>query len=358
MVTMLDCIKRCAPLSADVVDNIKERAQPLIDYLKDDINSISRIYIVGSGTSNNAAVTAKPLMEKVSGLEVETIIPHTFGQKTVYDKNGLYIFISQSGTSTLTKEMVDRMNASGCKTVAISESKDTPVAKKAKCYVDMGCGKEEYVYRTIGYVTTALTLVAIGLRLGLERKHITEDEYNSYLEDARLAIGNHPNIVNKTLSWYDKVSPNFKGARSFIFYGTEDLYGTALEGALKVLEVAKTYLSIGYELEDGLHGPNLGFNKQDIVIALNRRYKDDWLSQGLIKFAKNELTRGYIFGASPIDDTDLKFDNASENFSFIEFAPAVEILSLKLAESLNIPVEDAEHLTPHPSKKYFEMHRG
>ena len=44
--------------------------------------------------------------------------------------------------------MVDRMNASGCKTVAISESKDTPVAKKAKCYVDMGCGKEEYVYRT------------------------------------------------------------------------------------------------------------------------------------------------------------------------------------------------------------------
>ena len=101
MVTMLDCIRRCAPLSADVVDNIKERTQPLIDYLKDDINSISRIYIVGSGTSNNAAVTAKPLMEKVSGLEVETIIPHTFGQKTVYDKNGLYIFVSMVFTISL-----------------------------------------------------------------------------------------------------------------------------------------------------------------------------------------------------------------------------------------------------------------
>lgn len=358
MVTMLDCIRRCAPLSADVVDNIKERTQPLIDYLKDDINSISKIYIVGSGTSNNAAVTAKTLMEKVSGLEIDTIIPHTFGQKTVYDKKGLYIFISQTGTSTLTKEMVDKMNGMGCKTVAMSESKDTPVAKTAKCFVDMGCGKEEYLYRTIGYVTTALTLVVIGLRLGLDRKHITQDEYDSYLEDARKAIGNHPNIVEKTLSWYNKVSPNFKDVRSFIIYGTEELYGVALEGALKILEVARTYLSIGYELEDGLHGPNLGFNKQDIVIALNRKYKDDWLSQGLIQFAKNELTRGYIFGGSPIDDNDLAFNVESEYFTFIEFAPTVEILSFKLAETLNIPVEDADHRTPHPSKKYFETHRG
>lgn len=358
MNTMLDCIKRCASLSADVINNIKERTEPLIKYLGDDINKISKIYLIGSGTSNNAAVTVKAMVEKTSGIEAETFIPNIFNQKTVLDSNALYIFISQSGTSTLVKEMVKKANDNNCRTIVLCESKDTPVSKLAKCYVDMGCGKEEYSYRTIGYVTSALTLVCIGLRLGLERKHISEDAFNSYINDARKAIDNHPLVVDKTLAWYKKNSSSFKDARSILFYGANDLYGVALEGALKILEVARTYLSIGYEMEDGLHGPNLGFNKQDIIIALNHNQKDEWMAHALVKFGKNELSRAYIFGENPLDENDLGFKVASKDFSFIEFAPTVEILSVKLAESLSVPVEDTEHRTPHVSAKYFETHRG
>lgn len=358
MVTMLDCIKRCAPLSEDIINNLKERTQGLVDYLGNDINSLSRIYLVGAGSSDNAAVTARSLMEKASGLEVEVILPNLFNRKDVFDKDALYIFISQTGTSTLVKEQLIKIKNLGYKTVAICESETTPISKEANCFVDMGSGIEEYWYRTIGYVTSVVTLQAIGLRLGLERKNITEAQYNEYIEDAKKAIANHPTVVEKTLAWYDKVGANLKDARAFIIYGSESLQGVALEGALKVLETSKTYLGVGYEFENGMHGPQLGFAKGDVIISLSNANPDDWMVQGVAKFAKSELGRGYIFGENTQDDNDLPFKVASKYFQAIEFAPAVEILAVKLAELAGVEVADAEHSVEHVSAKYFETHRG
>lgn len=358
MITMLDCIKRCAPLSEEIINKINERTQPLVDYLGNDVNNLSKIYIIGSGSSNNAAVTSKQLVEKVTGLEVESIIPNVFNQKTVYDKKALYIFVSQTGTSTLVKEMIEKMNALGCRTVAICESNSTPISKTAKCFVDMGCGIEEYWYRTIGYVTSVVTLFAIGLRLGLVRKTIDDATYNAYIEDSKKAVANHPTVVEKTLAWYEKNGEHLKNARSFLLYGSESLYGVAIEGALKILETTKTYLGVGYEMEDGLHGPTLGFNKNDIIIALNNANADDWMAQGLIKYGKIELGQSFIFGENTIDEKDLSFKVMSKYFQAIEFAPAVEILAYKLAGTAGVEVADAEHAKQHVSSKYFETHRG
>lgn len=356
--TMLDCIKRCAPLSKEIIDNLLERTQPLVDYLGSEINNISRIYMVGAGSSNNAAVTVKEFFEKVTKVGIEVVIPNIFNNKVVYDKDGLYIFTSQTGTSTLVKDMVSKMNNLGYHTVAICESAETPISKEAKCFVDMGSGIEEYWYRTIGYVTSVVTLMAIALRLGLERKTITKEEYEAYIEDANKAIANHPIIVDKTLAWYEKVGHNFKDARSIIYYGSGCLYGVAIEGALKVLETSKTYLGVGYEMEDGLHGPVLGYSKDDVIITLNNGNADDWMVQGLAKFGKCELGKAYIAGSNTQDDTDLPFDVASNDFRAIEFAPVVEILAYNLALTAGVPVEDAEHAKEHVSSQYFETHRG
>lgn len=358
MTTMLDCIKRCAPLSEAIIDNLKPRTQGLVDYLGAELNDVTKIYLIGSGSSYNAAVTARPLMEKVTGLEVDVVLPNVFNRKSVFDKKALYIFTSQTGTSTLVKEMLIRTNEAGCKTVAICESKDTPISKLGKCFVDMGSGYEEYWYRTIGYVTSVVTLQAIGLRLGLERKVISEAEFDAYCLDAKKACANHPQIVQQAMAWYDGVGDRFKNVRSFLFYGSESLYGVAIEAALKVLETTKTYLGVGYEMEDGLHGPTLGFAKNDVVIALNNGNEDEWMAQGVCKFAKNELGMGYVVGAGTLDETDIPFTPSSKDFVAIEFAPVIEVLAYRLAGTANVPVEDADHSKNHVSSNYVEMHRG
>ena len=355
---MLDCIKRVAPLSEEILKNAQINTDALVRELGGDINKINEIIICGSGSSNNAAVTAAPFVEKVSGLQVHTLMANVFAGKSVYNPDALYLFVSQTGTSTLVREMVEKMNEKGCHTVAITEDEKTPVAQAARAHVDMGCGYEEYWFRTIGYCTSVLTQMVIGLRVGLERGTITSGQYNGYLEEARKAIDNHPAVVEKAVKWFEANRKDLVKGRSYIFYGSGPLYGVALEGALKVLETVGHYLAVGYEAEDGLHGPCLGFNDEDNIIALNDGVNDEWMSHGIVEFGKKELYQAYIFGAHPLDEKDLSFEVKGGDFRALEFAPAVEVLAYLLALETGVEVKPVGEYVDHVSSQYFETHRG
>lgn len=356
MVTMLDCIKRTAPASLKVFAEARNNTDALVAKLGDKLGKLTEIMVIGSGSSHNSAVTAAAFMEKVSGLPVHAYVPNDFRNKTVFPDTALYVFISQSGTSTLLEGMLKEANGKGLFTVGVTDDDTSPIASQACAKVSLLIGGEEFGYRTVGFCCSVLTLQMIGMRIGLERGHITDEQFEAYLEDGRKASANHPVIVEKTLKWFEEHKEAMKGAKSVLYYGSGSLYGIAIEGALKLLETAKLYLSIGYESEDGLHGPTMGFNKGDVIIALCDGQTDVDYSQSVVKFAKNELGQGYIFGQPPVDGDDLVFDCASENFKAIEMAPAVEIVSYEMALANDIPVIDIAHRKPNSGAKYFQTH--
>ncbi|MBR5049488.1 MAG: SIS domain-containing protein [Erysipelotrichaceae bacterium] len=358
MVTMLDCIRRVAPLTRQIVENAEINTDEMIREIGQDIGRINEIVIVGSGSSNNAAVTAAAFMEKVSGLEVHAYMANVFAAKSVHNPNAIYIFVSQTGTSTLVREMLEKMNALGYHTVAVTEDKDTPIARHGKSHVDMGCGYEEYWFRTIGYCTSVLTLMVIALRIALERGVIGSEEFSGYLAQAVQAAENHPKVVNKAIDWFDRNKEELVKARGFIFYGSGTLYGVALEAALKVLETDEHFLAVGYEAEDGLHGPCLGFTKDDVIIALNDGVNDEWMSHGIVDFGKKELGQAYIFGVNPLDSKDLEFEVQGGDFRALEFAPAIEVLAYLLAGALGRDIKPVGEYVDHVSAQYFETHRG
>ena len=230
MITMLDCIRRVAPLTREIVKNAEVNTDPLIRELGDDIHKINEIIICGAGSSNTAAVTAAGFMEKVTGLQVHTFMANKFNGKSVYNPDALYIFVSQTGTSTLVKEMVTRMNEKGCHTIAITEDENTPVAKAARAHVYMGCGYEEYWFRTIGYCTSVLTLMVIGLRVALERGTIGSAQFNEYLGEALKAAENHPTVVDKAVKWFEAHKDQLVKGRSFIIYGSQTTPEGIIEG--------------------------------------------------------------------------------------------------------------------------------
>ena len=356
MVTMLDCIKRTAPASLKVFNEARTNTDELVGKLGDRLKELTEIIVIGSGSSHNAAVTACAFMEKVSGLPVHTYIPNEFKGKTVLPQKALYVFISQSGTSTLLETMLKEANEKGLFTVGVTDNDESPISSQACAKVSLLVGGEEFGYRTVGFCCSFLTLQMIALRLGLERGCITDEQFEACLEDGRKASENHPAVVEKTLAWFEAHKEALKGAKSVLYYGSGSLYGIAIEGALKLLETAKLYLSIGYEAEDGLHGPNLGFNKGDVVIALCDGKTDVDYATSVVKFSKYELGQGYIFGQPVIDEDDLAFDCVSENFKALEMAPAVEIVAYELAVINDIPVEEIRFRKPHASAKYFQMH--
>ena len=358
MVTMLDCIRRVAPITKEIVKNAQVNTDEMVRELGADIRKINEIIICGAGSSNTSAITAAGLMEKVTGLQVHTFMANQFARKSVYNPDALYIFVSQTGTSTLVKEMVAKMNAKGYFTVAVTEDETTPVGKEAKAHVNMGCGYEEYWFRTIGYCSSSVTLMVIGLRIALERGTISVKEYNEYIAEALAAAENHPAVVDKAVEWFNAHKEELVKGRSFIIYGSGTLHGVALEGALKILETAKSFMAVGYEAEDGLHGPNLGFTKDEVIISLNDGINDEWMGHGVVEYAKKELTQGYIFGAHPLDENDLEFEVKGGSFRCLEFAAAVEVLAYMLAKAIGPPVLPIGEYQDHISGKYFETHRG
>ena len=105
---------------------------------------------------------------------------------------------------TVTQEAIEYVNAQGFMSVCISEKADTPIAREAGAFIDMGCGREEYPMRTIGYSTTVFTLMLLGLELGCRRGTVSETDYAGYMQQAAAAAANIPVIISDTESWVDR----------------------------------------------------------------------------------------------------------------------------------------------------------
>ena len=131
MVTLLDCIYRVPSVIEGIVARREETFAPLLDAVKDRLGELNEIMFIGSGTSNTCSLTSYRFVEKASKLSTCTMIPNEFLAKTVYNPKALYVFVSQSGTSTLTQQALKKVKALGCLTAAITEAPTTPLAKEA-----------------------------------------------------------------------------------------------------------------------------------------------------------------------------------------------------------------------------------
>lgn len=329
MVTMLDCIARIPSLLNKILNNGHKVFDDV--FTKFDPKEIDEICLIGSGTSHNSAVTARYLAEAASGVRVTPMLPNEFLYSfTVRNPKALYVFISQTGTSTVTMEAVQYVNAQGLMSVCISEKPDTPIAREAKAYIDMGCGNEEYPMRTIGYSTSVLTLQLLGIELGCRNGHLDEAGYEKYVAQAKAAAANIPDIIARAQKWMDTSRRRIMKSTFIAFTGSDALYGVAIEGAIKVWE-APQFPSAGYELDEGMHGPNFGYNHNHAVIVLNDGTHDSYKSLQLARYMKDVYQNGYVIGCGAIDQHDLGFEPQGGPFACLEFAAAVQVFMYRLA---------------------------
>ncbi len=352
---MIECIIREKKINQEIIKNREETFRQLKDFYQEHIDEINEIVFVGSGSSNTSSIAAYQTVERFSGLSTSAIVPNLFLNKTVYNPKGLYVFISQTGNSTLTQEAIIKVRELGCHTVAVSEKADTKIAKEAEIFVNMGCGFEEYGMRTIGYCATILTELLMGLEMGRINGHLDQESYDCYLAEACATTEHHDEIVEKTGIWFEKVKDEIASGESFMIFGPKALYGVALEAALKILEVDKRFAAVGYEMDDGLHGPNMGMTSKNRVIILNDGVSDQALAEGIAKYVKTEVGPAYIIGRSTMDDRDFAFEPVSTEFLALEYAPIIQILSYRLAVDFGVPVPLFKDMEL-PDQKYFNTH--
>ena len=292
----------------------------------------NEIIFVGSGTSLTSTQTAKRFVEKVTKLTTRSISSNEFlNDMFVYNPKAVYVFVSQTGTSTSTREAQIRMQESGYLSFAMSENANTRIAQEGHNYIEMGCEVEEYPTRTIGYTTTVFTSMLLGLEIAKTRKSISEVEYQQYYEDAKNAIANHKTVSDKTYDWLTFNKRKMLRSSSIIFAGGGELFGVALEAAVKIWEIPQI-ASYAYEIEEFMHGPNYGMSPHHCVIVLNDDGVDKQRLLSLGRWMKDVFKNGFVMGASIIDQEDLQFHVASNDFKFIEYSAATQILAYRLAE--------------------------
>lgn len=353
MVSFLDCIKRVPERMKWIIDHREESFGPLDERFSQSVGQWDELVLIGCGTSNTAAVTARYPAQRLAGIRVTPALPSEFlNEKAIRNPRALYVFISQTGTSVLTREALKEARGLGYATLAMSESPSTPIAGEADAFLDMGCGSEEYPMRTIGYSTSVFTLALLGLWVGERRHTLDEQARAEFLRDALATARQIGDVIDRTLAWMERERRQMMRSDCLVFTGAGALYGVAMEAAVKMWETPQI-VTLAFELEEGLHGANYGYTQRHCVIAFNDGGADDHKARALCAYMKNEKQNGFCIGANTLDEHDLAFD-CEGMMNCLVFAAVAQTMSYCLAVA-----QGRDLYAPHDNRVmygYFDTH--
>jgi glucosamine--fructose-6-phosphate aminotransferase (isomerizing) len=163
----------------------------------------------------------------------------------------MVLAISQSGASLILLEGIRRAKAEGAMTAVVTADKNAPIPLEADFVIETHTGPEVNMGKTKGFTTTALAAVLLGRSIALgssaDADELLRKRYAG-LPDA------FAELIKASRNAIDTWIADFKASTALYVVGAGAQVPTALEGALKVLEVAKMPV-VAKELEEMMHGP-------------------------------------------------------------------------------------------------------
>jgi len=244
-ITLKNCIK-------EYIDTINNNIN--IYNFPWDLKEISSITLIGCGTAYHSCLMAKYWFEELTKLDVTIDIASEFRyRKNRFKKNNLYIFVSQSGETADTYAALDLCNKNSMKTCSVVNVIESSIARDSNFVLPIHCGPEIGVASTKAFLGQMLVLYILVLKLGILRKDLDKDLYLNKIKDLK----GLPKLVEETLltdSKIQTVSNTFTDAKGSMFLGRGFSYPIALEGALKLKELAYVHAE-GYPAGEMKHGP-------------------------------------------------------------------------------------------------------
>jgi len=243
--TLKNCIK-------EYIDNINNEIN--IYNFPWDLKKISSITLVGCGTAYHSCLMAKYWFEELSSLDVTIDIASEFRyRKNRFKRDNLYVFVSQSGETADTYAALDLCNKNNMKTCSIVNVIESSIARDANFVLPIHCGPEIGVASTKAFLGQMLVLYILCLKLSVLNKDLDKKTYVNKIKDLK----NLPKLIEKTLLTESKIqtiSSTFTDAKGSMFLGRGFSYPIALEGALKLKELAYVHAE-GYPAGEMKHGP-------------------------------------------------------------------------------------------------------
>ena len=224
------------------------------------------IKIIGCGTSYNAGLVGKYILEELSRIPTTTQISSEYRYSPVTESKPLVVCITQSGETADTLAAAKEARRRGCKTLAITNVLGSAITREADHVIYTRAGPEIGVAATKTFVTQLIALYLLGLELGTMSNTLSSERRRELIAGMRSL----PRIVQSVLNEASKIeslAENYKGAHSMFFIGRHINYPTSLEGALKTKEISYIH-GEGYPAGELKHGPLALLSKDTPVIAI------------------------------------------------------------------------------------------
>jgi len=237
----------------------------------EDIRGFDKVFIVACGSAYHSGLIGKYAIERWCRLPVEVEIASEFRYRDpVLDRNTLVIAISQSGETADTLEAVRHARQQRAWVMAVTNTIGSSIARESDAAFYTRGGPEIAVASTKAVMTQLAAVYLVGLYLAQVTGNRDPDEVRSHYHD----LSTVPDLIADVLGRMDavrKLARDLAGEERVLFLGRHVGYPMALEGALKLKELA--YISAeGMPAGEIKHGPIALIDKGTPVVVLATRH--------------------------------------------------------------------------------------
>ena len=278
-----------------------------LNFTKEYLESLNRIYIVACGTAMHAGLAGKTIIEKYCNVPTEVDIASEFRYRDpLINEKTLVIFISQSGETADTIAALKLSKAKGAKTLAISNVIGSSITREADYTIYTHAGPEIAVASTKAYTSQVVLLAILAIYFAkiLENKSY-ENEIKELSKEILLLPSKLEEILKNTKP-IKKFAKKVYTEKDMFFLGRGVDYTAALEGSLKLKEISYIH-SEAYAAGELKHGPIALIENGVTVIGI---MTDKNLVEKTISNVQEVITRGAkTLIITNQDLGDHKFDN-------------------------------------------------
>jgi len=235
--------------------------------LKIKFKKFEKIVIIACGTAYNAGLVGKYAIEKWGQIPVDVELASEYRyREPSLNKKTLVIPISQSGETMDTLMALRYAKSKGATIFSVCNTNGSTIGRESDSVLYTYAGPEIAVASTKAFATQLIAMYLIALEIGKQLGHLSKKEVKSITEQLT-ALPAKVEQVLETVEPLRELTRKFKDAGSILFLGRHVGYPTALEGALKLKELAYMHAE-GFAGGELKHGPIALIDKGTPVVAI------------------------------------------------------------------------------------------
>lgn len=218
------------------------------------LKSIDRIIVLACGTSAYAGQVARYAIEHWCRIPTEVELSHEFRYRDpIVDERTLIVSLSQSGETMDTLMAVRYAREQGAKTVAICNTNGSTIPRESDAVLYTHAGPEIAVASTKAFLAQITAAYLLGLYLAQLRGNL----FQGQIKDILAELAKTPAKIAEVLSnakQIEDLAKSMADTRTVLFLGRHVGYPVAMEGALKLKELAYIHAE-GFAAGELKHGP-------------------------------------------------------------------------------------------------------